>query len=438
MITIPFAARTCSPLVVVGAFLLSPASHAATIAVTTCDDSGPGSLRAAVAGAASGDTVDLRGLGCPRITLTSGPIAIPQAQLNIRGAGFNRLAVSGNWQSSVFRHDVAGGVLRIRGIAVEHGVHVATQARGGCIYTAGRAELTDVHVRHCRVDGPLGPGHAGGGVYAGQGLKLLYSALYSNRAAGTGGGAYVAGPVRAHRVRFVKNRASGGAGFASQGPAVVSYATFAENATSSSGGGAISAASTSTPYAVQLFHSTVAGNSSPSTAGGVLGQGHILVVNSTFSGNSAGNSPAIRTIGVISAYNSTFAHHVVTGSLYNSVFAAMDHWVEFMSSIVAYTQCPQFESDCIELDGATMAENSMATTLGEDGWLPGVTVADPKLGPLQANGGRTQTHALLPDSPAIDTGSNPLALTTDQRGAGFPRTIGAATDIGAFETAADE
>jgi hypothetical protein len=40
---------------------------------------------------------------------------------------------------------------------------------------------------------------------------------------------------------------------------------------------------------------------------------------------------------------------------------------------------------------------------------------------------------LLAGSPAIDTGSNPLALPFDQRGTGFVRTAGAQTDIGAFE-----
>ena len=34
----------------------------------------------------------------------------------------------------------------------------------------------------------------------------------------------------------------------------------------------------------------------------------------------------------------------------------------------------------------------------------GVTIADPKLRPLQNNGGPTQTHALLAGSPAIDAG----------------------------------
>ena len=44
--------------------------------------------------------------------------------------------------------------------------------------------------------------------------------------------------------------------------------------------------------------------------------------------------------------------------------------------------------------------------------------------------------ALQPGSPAIDAGSNaavPAALTTDQRGPGFPRVLGPAVDLGAFE-----
>ena len=62
---------------------------------------------------------------------------------------------------------------------------------------------------------------------------------------------------------------------------------------------------------------------------------------------------------------------------------------------------------------------------------------NPLLGPLQANGGPTQTMALLPGSPAIDAGSNaliPAGVTTDQRGAGFPRVVNGTVDIGAFES----
>ena len=58
-------------------------------------------------------------------------------------------------------------------------------------------------------------------------------------------------------------------------------------------------------------------------------------------------------------------------------------------------------------------------------------------GPPGRNGGPTQTIALMAGSPAINAGSTALAvdqngnpLTTDQRGAGFPRVNGT-VDIGA-------
>ncbi len=65
----------------------------------------------------------------------------------------------------------------------------------------------------------------------------------------------------------------------------------------------------------------------------------------------------------------------------------------------------------------------------------GDSFTDPKLGPLADNGGPTLTMALLPGSPAIDAGDSFLAPATDQRG--YPRCVGLATDIGAFEYAAD-
>jgi hypothetical protein len=63
-----------------------------------------------------------------------------------------------------------------------------------------------------------------------------------------------------------------------------------------------------------------------------------------------------------------------------------------------------------------------------------VDVASPGLGLLASNGGLTQTIALLPDSPAIGMGSNPLNLLTDQRGYAIPP--GTTLDIGAYQTAA--
>lgn len=56
-----------------------------------------------------------------------------------------------------------------------------------------------------------------------------------------------------------------------------------------------------------------------------------------------------------------------------------------------------------------------------------------RLFPLAMNGGPTATHAIDVSSPAYAAGLNPLGLSTDQRGAGFPRTIDLRTDIGAYQ-----
>ena len=63
------------------------------------------------------------------------------------------------------------------------------------------------------------------------------------------------------------------------------------------------------------------------------------------------------------------------------------------------------------------------------------TITNLLLGPLTNNGGPTLTHALLPDSPAIDAGDDTLT-GTDQRG--LPRRSGAHVDIGAYEASASE
>jgi hypothetical protein len=57
--------------------------------------------------------------------------------------------------------------------------------------------------------------------------------------------------------------------------------------------------------------------------------------------------------------------------------------------------------------------------------------SNPLLGPLAANGGPTATHALLPGSPAQDSGGTAGCPPTDQRGTSRPQ--GSACDIGAYE-----
>jgi hypothetical protein len=69
-----------------------------------------------------------------------------------------------------------------------------------------------------------------------------------------------------------------------------------------------------------------------------------------------------------------------------------------------------------------------------------VTAEQLNLGPLQHNGGPTETHALgagsvaidqVPADECVDTDGAPL--TTDQRGEPRPETGGSMCDVGAFE-----
>jgi len=62
---------------------------------------------------------------------------------------------------------------------------------------------------------------------------------------------------------------------------------------------------------------------------------------------------------------------------------------------------------------------------------PDTISADPRLGALADNGGPTQTHALLPGSPAIDHGNDITGDLADQRL--FKRVVGSSADIGSVE-----
>ena len=77
------------------------------------------------------------------------------------------------------------------------------------------------------------------------------------------------------------------------------------------------------------------------------------------------------------------------------------------------------------------------TSPGDMQGFPGIPL-QPGLAPLLYNGGSTATYALMLGSPALDGGNpagctnpNGTPLLTDQRG--YPRPVGEACDMGAYE-----
>src|SRR5207237_9801889 len=102
-----------------------------TLIVTSPADSGTGSLRAEIAAAQSGDTIDFApSLAGQTITLTSGELAI-NTSLNIEGLGADELTISGNNASRVF--DISGSTtnVEIADLTIADGLATGTTAAAG-------------------------------------------------------------------------------------------------------------------------------------------------------------------------------------------------------------------------------------------------------------------------------------------------------------------
>ncbi|WP_257389041.1 choice-of-anchor Q domain-containing protein [Tahibacter caeni] len=184
------------------------AAPAATLPVLNCDDSGSGSLRATIAAATSGDVVDLSGLGCSSIVLTSGALETGGAgELTVRGGAGQALSLSGNDQSRVFRH-AAPGRLSLANLSLTRG---RAPDQGGCVYADGALSLDNVTVGDCAAGSDSATNARGGGVYVGGDAQLAGARLHDNQVDGTGrvfgGGIAVGGVLRADASEFRDNHA---------------------------------------------------------------------------------------------------------------------------------------------------------------------------------------------------------------------------------------
>ena len=152
-----------------------------TFTVANLNDSGTGSLRAAVAAASSGDTIAFaRGLR-GTITLTSGELLVTDS-VTVSGPGANVLSVSGNNASRVF--EVASGQnVTISGLTITHG---AASAQGGGILNDGaNLTLSGVDISQNTADESGSSGAGGGGIQSLDGtLVINNSKITGNQALG--------------------------------------------------------------------------------------------------------------------------------------------------------------------------------------------------------------------------------------------------------------
>ncbi|NJL03293.1 MAG: CHAT domain-containing protein [Spirulinaceae cyanobacterium SM2_1_0] len=192
-----------------------------------------------------------------------------------------------------------------------------------------------------------------------------------------------------------------------------------------------------------VTNSTISGNSAGNQIGGINGFSTVTVTNSTVSGNSAGSD----TGGIFSNGGGTIRNSTITNNVADADGNGTGDGGGLRSfgtftienSIIAGNrdlggQAPDLGGD---FAGSSFQFNLLGSTAGATGLSLGagnIITAAPGLLPLGNYGGPTQTHALAPTSPALDSGNSSLAAGgTDQRGTG--RIQGAAVDRGAYESA---
>jgi hypothetical protein len=313
---------------------LEDRSLPSTFTVMNLNDSGPGSLRAAIAAANTNpgpDTIDFADGLSGTITLTTGELLITDS-VTINGPGAKRLSVSGNDSSRVF--DVSGSTTTatMNGLTITHG-RAADQA-GGILNQGGTLNLTDDVLSHNVVVGSVSNGGRGGAIRNRSGTLAISDctitgneALAGPKGNGIGGGIYsLGGTVTISDSTVSGNLAVGGNNTDAQG--------FAE------GGGIASFFDTLT-----VQNSTFTGNSVVAGSGGSNanifgglgnGDGGAMFINgsaagisgSTFTGNLAfggdggtsayaGNAlgGAIWNLGSVTISTSTFtANAAIAGS----------------------------------------------------------------------------------------------------------------------------
>jgi hypothetical protein len=286
---------------------LGMSAYADIITVTNTNDSGPGSLRQALADANNGDTINFAVTGT--IGLTTGELLVDKA-ITISGPGAENLAVNGNAKDRVFH--VTGENVTISGLTITNGNASGNGLGGGGIYN----DHSTLTVNNCAISGNH-TDRQGGGIYNdGSGssatLMILNSTISGNFALSSqaivaGGGiandssnagsatlTIVDSLVDGNVADGVSSGASDGNGggiynngagatLAMTNSIVSNNRAGAQSGVSLSHGGGIWSSGTGT-----IMDSTVNGNEAGTGGGGIHNSGTLTITGSTINNNECG------------------------------------------------------------------------------------------------------------------------------------------------------
>lgn len=471
---------------------ITSVAHAATITVdstaNTVADDGLCTLREAITAAntdsASGatpgecpagsgsDTIEL-GVSLNYIlevvdNSTAGDNGLPAitSQITIHGNGstIERDALAPDFR---IVHVEVGGNLTLNNMTITGGA----ASGGGGIDNRGTLTITDgavsgnsassdgggiqnngtLNITNSSLGGNTATRFGGGIINSLSAVSTVTNSTLMGNSAGLGGGIFnsISGAATITDGTLSGNTAtSNGGGIHNSGTMTIKNSNLSGNSANGllfrEGGGGIQNNSTMT-----ITNSTLTGNTAANSGGGILNNDILNVTNTTLNSNNAENGGGIWNGALITVINSTLSGNtsILSGGGINNAVGTAKITNSTLSGNSAFSNGGgiYIEFGTVNLSNVIVANSTSggdcsgsATSLGHNldsddtcgltdpDDLPGVV---PLLGPLEDNGGPTETHELLPGSPAIDAGGF-VAAITDQRGVTRPP----ATDIGAFES----
>lgn len=312
--------------------------------------------------------------------------------LTLNGAGAVNTIVSGNNSLRVF--DIAStGTVTLNGLTIANG---RTNTSGAGILNNGNTTIQSSIIQN---NVATGSSSDGGGIYNRNQLAINNTTIRNNTSGDDGGG------IRNDGTLTVTN-------------STISGNTAQSASSPTSGGGAIL---NTIPATATIRNSTLSGNSA-NIGGAIRNDGTLTLTNSTISANTATDGG-----GVVNTVNPLNPSQFGRATLQNTIIAGNIDTSNNAPDAIAFV-ADSFTDQGNNLIGIGNTFNSSfnATTLRGTAANP----LNPLLAPLANYGGTTQTHALLPGSPAIDAGTSTGTPAQDQRGQARFGT----PDIGAFES----